>query len=102
MVHLPVLATDLDAARGFARVITRALAFLADVDRGETTVSEADAQHVRHRVFCDRLLDDRQRCPLRADHDGECPRPQSPPRVARRPPPAALIMELAVTTRRCR
>ncbi|WP_405100905.1 hypothetical protein [Micromonospora sp. NBC_01412] len=72
VVHLPVLATDLDAARA----ITRALAFLADVDRAETTVSEEDAQHVRHRVFCDRLLDGRRRCPLRAHHDGEC-RPPS-------------------------
>ncbi|WP_405116124.1 hypothetical protein OG559_15020 [Micromonospora sp. NBC_01405] len=78
VVHLPVLAADLDAARGFARVITRALAFLADVDRAETTVSEEDAQHVRHRIFCDRLLDGRRRCPLRAHHDGECRPPGGP------------------------
>ncbi|MFI0792559.1 hypothetical protein ACH4OY_07670 [Micromonospora rubida] len=54
--------------------------FLADVDRAETTVSEEDAQHVRHRVFCDRLLDGRRCCPLRAHHDGEC----RPPRGAER------------------
>ncbi|MGW1058953.1 hypothetical protein [Micromonospora rubida] len=79
VVHVPVFAADLDAACGFARAITRALAFLADVDGAETTVSEEDAQHVRHRVFCDRLLDGRRRCRLRAHHDGECeaPRPRS-------------------------
>ncbi|RZU71781.1 hypothetical protein EV384_0114 [Micromonospora kangleipakensis] len=72
VVHLPVLATDLDGARRFARGICRALAVLSDVDRAETTVSEEDAQHVRHRVYCDRLLDGGRRCPLPADHDGEC------------------------------
>lgn len=72
VVHLPVLATDLAGARRFARAICRAPNFLADVDRAETTVSEEDAQHVRHRVFCDRLLDVRRRCPLPADHGGEC------------------------------
>ncbi|MGC1214740.1 MAG: hypothetical protein WA890_26215 [Micromonospora sp.] len=72
VVHLPVLATDLDGARRFARAICRALGFLPDVDRAETTVSEEDAQHVRHRVFCDRLLVGRRRCPLPADHDGAC------------------------------
>ncbi|MCW3842746.1 DUF11 domain-containing protein [Micromonospora yasonensis] len=41
MVHLPVLATDLDGARRFARAICRALGFLADVDRAEATVATA-------------------------------------------------------------
>ncbi|WP_200206099.1 hypothetical protein [Micromonospora coerulea] len=78
VVHLPVLAGDLDGARRFARTICRALGFLADVDHAETTVSEEDAQHVRHRVYCDLLLDGGRRCPLPADHDGTCgPRPQS-------------------------
>ncbi|KAB1910270.1 hypothetical protein [Micromonospora sp. AMSO31t] len=45
---------------------------LADVDRLGTTVSAEDAQCVRHWVWCDRLLDGGRRCPLRADHDGEC------------------------------
>ncbi|SCL13756.1 hypothetical protein GA0070624_0222 [Micromonospora rhizosphaerae] len=40
VVHLPVLATDLAAAKRF--------------------------------FFCDRLLDGRRRCPLPADHVGEC------------------------------
>ncbi|WP_319459905.1 hypothetical protein [Micromonospora sp. RTP1Z1] len=78
VVHLPVLATDLDGAKRFARAITRALGFLADVDRAGTTVSAEDAQHVRHWVFCDRLLDGRRRCPRPADHDGDCgPPPRS-------------------------
>ncbi len=72
VVHLPVLATDLDGARRFARVICRALGFLADVDRAGATVSTEDAQSVRHWVWCDRLLDGGRRCPLPADHDGDC------------------------------
>ncbi|WCN80978.1 hypothetical protein [Micromonospora sp. LH3U1] len=72
VVHLPVVAADLSAALRFARTITRALGFLADVDRAETTVSEEDAQCVRHRVFCDSLLDGRRRCPRAAAHDGPC------------------------------
>ncbi|MCM0675009.1 hypothetical protein NCC78_09950 [Micromonospora phytophila] len=72
VVHLPVLAADLDAAKRFARAITRSLSFLPDVDPAETTVSEEDAQFVRHRVFCDSLLGDGRRCPRPADHDGAC------------------------------
>ncbi|MCG5437359.1 hypothetical protein [Micromonospora foliorum] len=72
VVHLPVVAADLPGALRFARVITRALGFLADVDRAETTVSEEDAQCVRHRVFCGSLLDDRRRCRRAAAHDGPC------------------------------
>ncbi|MFI7512496.1 hypothetical protein ACIBVK_03250 [Micromonospora echinofusca] len=72
MVHLPVLASNLAAAKRFARAITRALGFLPDVDRGETTVSEEGAQFVRHRVFCDSLLDGGRRCGRPADHDGPC------------------------------
>ncbi|MFG2055653.1 hypothetical protein ACGFI9_16665 [Micromonospora sp. NPDC048930] len=36
------------------------------------TVSTEDAQSVRHWVYCDRLLDGGRRCPLPADHDGDC------------------------------
>ena len=72
VVHLPVVATDLPAALRFARAITRSLSYLADVDRAETTVSEEEAQCVRHRVFCDTLLDDRRRCLRVAAHDGPC------------------------------
>ncbi|MEV4660579.1 hypothetical protein AB0J85_01390 [Micromonospora echinofusca] len=74
MVHPPVLASDLAAAKRLAR----ALGFLPDVDRGETTVSEADAQFVRYRVFCDSLLDNGRRCGRPADHDGPCVPPERP------------------------
>ncbi|RNM00018.1 hypothetical protein EFE23_07595 [Micromonospora solifontis] len=59
-------------ARGFARSICRTLGFLADVERGGTTVSREDEQSVRHWVWCDRVLDGGRRCPLPADHDGAC------------------------------
>ncbi|MEV0153966.1 hypothetical protein AB0H57_09535 [Micromonospora sp. NPDC050686] len=54
-----------------------ALAGIAgDLDErpGGTTVSAEDEQHVRHWVFCDRLLPGGRRCLLRPDHDGECSR----------------------------
>jgi hypothetical protein len=79
VVHLPVLAADLEAAREFARGITRTLASLADVDHAETTVSEEDAQYERHRIFCDRLLDAGRRCPQLADHENGCTPPADAP-----------------------
>ncbi|MEV6800211.1 hypothetical protein AB0M91_17955 [Micromonospora rifamycinica] len=75
VVHLPVVAEDLVAARRLARVITRALRFLADIDRGGTTVSREDTQSVHHWVYCDRRLAGRRRCSRPADHDGGCDHP---------------------------
>ncbi|MEU7713437.1 hypothetical protein AB0B03_15930 [Micromonospora chalcea] len=72
VVHLPVLAADLDGARGFARAICRALGFLADVERAGATVSREDEQSVRHWVWCDRPRDGGRRCARAADHDGDC------------------------------
>ena len=72
VVHLPVLAADLDGARGFARAICRALGFLADVERAGTTVSREDEQSIRHCVWCDRPRDGGRRCARAADHDGDC------------------------------
>ncbi|MCT2282568.1 hypothetical protein [Micromonospora chalcea] len=72
VVHLPVLAADLDGARGFARAICRALGFLADVERAGTTVSREDEQSVRHWVWCDRPREGGRRCARAAGHDGEC------------------------------
>ncbi|GGL90608.1 MULTISPECIES: hypothetical protein [Micromonospora] len=72
VIHLPVVATDLVRARILARTAVRALAFLTQVDPGETTVSAEDEQGVRHRVFCDRRLDRGRRCVLRADHQTPC------------------------------
>ena len=72
VVHLPFTATSLETAKLFARTAGRSLAFLSQIDVPETTVSEEDNQGVRHRVFCDRLLDGGRRCVLRAEHTDEC------------------------------
>lgn len=72
MAHLPFTAADLPAAQHFAGTLARSLSFLPEVDAGETTVSAEDAQGVRHRVFCDRLLDGGRRCVRRVEHDGDC------------------------------
>ncbi|MEU1884337.1 hypothetical protein [Micromonospora sp. WMMD987] len=72
VVHLPVVAADLERARMLARTAARSLAFLAHVDPGETTVSAEDDQGVRHRVFCDVRLETGRRCVLRADHETAC------------------------------
>lgn len=72
VIHLPVTAADLARAKILARTAARSLAFLTHVDPGETTVSAEDNQGVRHRVFCDRRLDNGRRCVLRADHETPC------------------------------
>ncbi|MEU4479647.1 hypothetical protein AB0F68_16555 [Micromonospora sp. NPDC023966] len=69
--------------------------WVPDVDRLGTTVPAEDGRCVRHWVWCDRLLDGGRRCPLPADHDGDC-RPRGwrwragtqrrPGRWCRRPP----------------
>jgi hypothetical protein len=50
VIHLPVIAPDLTRARFLARTAVRSLAFLTQLDPGETTVSEEEAQEVRHAV----------------------------------------------------
>ena len=72
VIHLPVTAPTLARAKVLARTAGRSLAFLAQVDPGETTVSSEDDQGVRHRVFCDRRLAGGRRCVLRAGHDLDC------------------------------
>lgn len=79
VIHLPIVTTDLSRARVLARTAARALVFLC-VDVQETTVSEADNDGLRHRVFCDRLLADGRRCGLRTGHEVPCT-----PRLRRRP-----------------
>ncbi|NBE82804.1 hypothetical protein [Micromonospora rubida] len=75
VVHLPITAPDLLRARVFARTAARLLARLsARVEPGGVTVSAEDEQNVRHWVFCDRLLPDRARCTLPADHISPCSR----------------------------
>jgi hypothetical protein len=72
VIHLPVRVGDLEAATRLAYNVAGSLAFLRELDPGETTVSTADDQNNRHRVFCDLLLPDRSRCPQRVEHCGPC------------------------------
>ncbi|NBE85072.1 hypothetical protein [Micromonospora rubida] len=72
MIHLPVAVADLAGALRLAYALARSLTSLPQVEAGGTTVSAEDAQHVRHWVFCDRIMPGRRRCARRADHDGPC------------------------------
>jgi hypothetical protein len=74
VVHLTVTSSDLPAAQLLARTLARSLHFLPELLPGETAVSVEDEPAVRHRVFCDRLLDGGRRCPLRSGHIGACHR----------------------------
>ncbi|MBQ1009920.1 hypothetical protein KBX53_02930 [Micromonospora sp. M51] len=74
VIHLPVVVNDLVSAQRLARVVAHWTHVLPQTDPGGTTVSAEDAQHVRHWVFCDRLLPGGRRCLLRPDHDGGCSR----------------------------
>lgn len=86
VIHLPVRVLDLAAATALAGWVADSLGFLPELDAGETTVSTADDQNNRHRVFCDLLLPDRSRCPQRYGHPGPCgevPAPEEPRPVPR-------------------
>ncbi|MFC7546212.1 hypothetical protein [Plantactinospora sp. GCM10030261] len=74
VVHLPFTAVDLPGAVRFARVLARWAARSLPVEPGGATVSEEDAQGVRHWVFCDARMPGDRRCVLRHGHDGECAR----------------------------
>ncbi|MFU8852706.1 hypothetical protein ACNAW0_17220 [Micromonospora sp. SL1-18] len=79
VIHLPVRVADLTAAAALAGTVATSLGFLRELDAGETTVSTADDQNNRHRVFCDLLLPDRTRCPQQYDHQGPCGEPPTTP-----------------------
>ena len=64
------------------------LGFLPELDAGETSVSTADDQNNRHRVFCDLLLPDRSRCPQRYEHEGPCGELPAAPEQRPAPRPA--------------
>ncbi|SCL62092.1 hypothetical protein GA0070606_3560 [Micromonospora citrea] len=72
VIHLPIRVADLAAATALAGTVATSLSFLPELDAGETTVSTADDQNNRHRVFCDLLLPDRSRCPQPYEHGGPC------------------------------
>ncbi|WP_229400857.1 hypothetical protein [Micromonospora okii] len=79
VIHLPIRVADLAAATALAGRVAVSLGFLPEMDAGETTVSTADDQNNRHRVFCDLPLPDRSRCPQRYDHEGPCGEPPVAP-----------------------
>lgn len=89
VIHLPIRVPDLAAATALAGTVATSLGFLAELDAGETTVSTADDQNNRHRVFCDLLLPDRTRCPQRYEHSGPCGELPSAPEQRPAPRPAA-------------
>ncbi|GGO13115.1 hypothetical protein [Micromonospora parathelypteridis] len=72
VIHLPIRVPNLTAATVLAGRVAVSLGFLPELDAGETTVSNADDQNNRHRVFCDLLLPDRSRCPQGYEHEGLC------------------------------
>jgi hypothetical protein len=76
VIHLPVCVSDIESATRLAFTVAGSLAFLSELDPGETTVSTVDDQNNRVRVFCDLLLPDRSRCTQRYAHGGPCGQPE--------------------------
>ncbi|MFI7212011.1 hypothetical protein ACIBP4_14345 [Micromonospora maritima] len=72
IIHLPTTLTSRAAAAELATALARSLGHLDAVDFGETTLSEEDAQHLRHRVWCDVRLPGGGRCPRPDGHAGSC------------------------------
>ncbi|MFE9693632.1 hypothetical protein [Micromonospora sp. NPDC005806] len=72
IIHLPTMLNSLDTAAALAVALRDSLGHVTAVDFGETTLSEEDAQHLRHRVWCDSRLDGGRRCYLRDGHPGSC------------------------------
>ncbi|MFC5925262.1 hypothetical protein [Micromonospora vulcania] len=89
VVHLPIRVSDLAAATALAGRVAVSLGFLPELDAGETTVSNADDQNNRHRVFCDLLLPDKSRCPQQYEHEGPCGELPATPEQRPAPRPAS-------------
>ncbi|MEV4198051.1 hypothetical protein [Micromonospora globbae] len=89
VIHLPIRVPDLASATTLASRVAVSLGFLPELDAGETTVSKADDQNNRHRVFCDLLLPDRSRCPQRYEHSGPCGELPAAPEQRPAPGPSA-------------
>ncbi|MDG4806677.1 hypothetical protein O7634_07885 [Micromonospora sp. WMMD1120] len=89
VIHLPIRVPTLAAATVLAGRVAVSLGFLPELDAGETTVSNADDQNNRHRVFCDLLLPDRSRCPQGYEHDGLCGELPAAPEQRPAPRPAS-------------
>ncbi|SCG56207.1 hypothetical protein [Micromonospora halophytica] len=89
VIHLPIRVADLATATALADTVATSLGFLAELDAGEMTVSTADDQNNRHRVFCDLPLPDRSRCPQPYDHEGPCGEAPVAPEQRPAPPPSS-------------
>ncbi|MET8085269.1 hypothetical protein [Micromonospora sp. NPDC005197] len=89
VIHLPIRVPDLASATLLAGRVAESLGFLPELDAGETTVSNADDQNNRHRVFCDLLLPDRSRCPQGYEHQGPCGELPATPEQRPAPRPAS-------------
>ncbi|MEU8284372.1 hypothetical protein AB0C01_08550 [Micromonospora sp. NPDC048905] len=89
VIHLPIRVPSLAAATVLAGRVAVSLGFLPELDAGETTVSNADDQNNRHRVFCDLLLPDRSRCPQGYGHEGLCGEVPAAPEQRPAPRPAS-------------
>ncbi|KXK61089.1 hypothetical protein AWW66_15395 [Micromonospora rosaria] len=89
VIHLPIRVADLAAATALAGRVAVSLGFLVELDAGETTVSTADDQNNRQRVFCDLPLADRSRCPQPYDHGGPCGEAPTAPEQRPAPRPSA-------------
>lgn len=89
VIHLPVRVLDLASATALAGRVADSLRFLVELDAGETTVSTADDQNNRHRVFCDLPLAGRFRCPQRYGHPGPCGEVPTPPEQRPVPRPSS-------------
>ncbi|MGI5524400.1 hypothetical protein ACQEUX_26140 [Micromonospora sp. CA-259024] len=89
VIHLPIRVPNLAAATVLAGRVAVSLGFLPELDAGETTVSNADDQNNRHRVFCDLLLPDRSRCPQGYEHEGPCGELPAAPEQRPAPHPAS-------------
>ncbi|WP_018586856.1 hypothetical protein [Salinispora arenicola] len=72
IIHLPTTFTRADEAAALAVALRRSLGHVLAIDFGETTLSEADRQHLRTPVWCDHRLPGGSRCARRADHAGSC------------------------------
>ncbi|PWU43455.1 hypothetical protein DLJ46_31335 [Micromonospora globispora] len=72
IIHLPTTLTSLDTAADLVAALRDSLGHVTAIDFGETTLSEEDRQHLRHRLWCDARHDGGRRCRLRDGHPGSC------------------------------
>ena len=72
IVHLVVDLPDGHAVLNLAEQLVMSPGRPPAIQAGETTISRADHESSRHRVFCNRVRTDNSRCPLRFGHHDGC------------------------------